>query len=305
MDIDNVKLPWEEILESYIKHNEKVRPDLDVRSQMAPIIESLNSNNIRSRTIVNAGKAVCYAFYLSPESMSDRYYGMIGFVSKEDYTEGRLQNILSWLISESSQAGKMLMFNEIFNASDYDSVLEGLGIKRLDRVKMVLENLDDLKLKNDSDFSGLSTVPVLVTDVPEIVRMHELSFHRSQDKILESQIDSERNKFWVNLFEGRAFGRIIKNCTLWLNEMDQRVGAAITTLSVDEPLLVDIFVIPEKQKHGFASFLISRLVQNLKELGYAKLGLWVSKSNPALKTYHDLGFVEVPEKMEIIYFRNK
>lgn len=303
MDVDNVKLPWNEILESYIKHYEQERPELNVRAQMSPIIDSLVNNRIRSRAIMNAGNAVCYAFYLSPESLSDRYYGLIGFVSSGDFNPDRLRNILSWLISEATRDHKILMFNDVFNAYGYEGILEDMGFGRIDRVMMTLRISDLAFHENIGSMEGIDMIPITVNDIPELVKMHETSFTDSGDSILESSIAVERNRFWVNLFEGKALGRFLSDSSMWIAENSGKKGAIITTLTDGEPLIVDIFVTPESRGKGLAGTLIRNSVSVLSASGYESVTLWVTKGNPAMELYSKLGFIAVKDKTETIFFR--
>lgn len=303
MDVDNVKLPWEEILESYITHYEQLRPDLDVRTQMAPIISDLNNNRIKSRAIMSSGSVVCYAFYVSPESMSDRYYGMVGFVSPDDYSRERLKNIITWLQLEASRDSKILMFNEIFNGKDYGEDLQNLGMSRIDRVMMLLDGLDTIDTSGRDAGPGVTKENIIIADVPDIVRLHEAAYAGSADQILESTNPVERSKFWVNLFDGRAFGRFLQNASFWITENGVRIGALITTLPDDRPLVADVFVLPERRRCGYARQLMLECISALREGGFNSLVLWVTRGNPAQELYRSLGFVEVPDKVETIFFK--
>lgn len=304
MDIDNIKLPWDQILESYISHYEKLRPDLDVRAQMSPIISDLNNNRIRSRSIMSAGKPVCYAFYVSPESMSDRYYGMVGFVSPEDYNQDRLKNIIQWLVDEAARDGKILMFNEIFNGSDYDDILGLSGMNKMERVMLELDIPENFSEESSADENVVKTKNIGMSDVPDLIELHEMAYAGSEDQILESTKSVERKKFWISLFDGRAFGRFIQNSSLWAIVETKHVGAIVTTLADDKPLIVDLFTVPEMRNRGYGTFLIRKAASILKEMGYNSVTLWVTRTNPAIEIYKSLGFREVDGKVETIFFKS-
>ncbi len=301
MEIDNVKLSWEKILESYISYHEREHPELNVRVQIAPLVEQLNSNRIKSRAIASAGRVVCYAFFLTPESMSDRYYGMVGFIDEESYSEARLQNLLSWLNAEASSAGKILLINEVFNGKDYDRALKEAGFEKLERLKMKL-NLPDFAEAEKKDIEGLEISRLDSSDISEMIALHDISFEKSPDLILESTVPVERKKLWIRLFEGKAFGPVIEDGTLWAIAGGRKAGAIITTAQDGEVLIADIFILPEFRNKGLGTFLLSNSMGRLKAAGHKAVILWSTIGNPAIEIYENAGFAPENDR-EIIYFK--
>lgn len=303
MDIENVKLPWNEILESYISYYENLRPELNIRTHMAPIIADLNENKIKSRVILSTGKVACYAFYLQPDSMSDRNYGVIGFVSEEVYESDRLINLLDWLYAESGREGRMVMINEIFNARDYDTILTGKGFQKIERdqMELVLRNLPELGLQPEG--SSLETATIDASSINEFIGMHEISFAGTKDSVLDSSIRTERQRFWITLFEGKAFGQFLKDTCLWLKDGQRIVGAIIVTLYESAPFIATFFILPEQRGKGFGEFLLLTALNILKREGYEKVSLWVTRGNSALPVYERVGFNRMSGSEEVIYFK--
>lgn len=303
MDIENVRLSWDEILAGYIDFYEGIQPDLHVRSQMEPIIDQLNNNRIKSRAVMVSGKVACYAFFIAPATMTDRYYGMAGFVSRDYFDRDKLKNLLDWMYGEAKKDHRMLMLNEVFNDEEFDRHLTEYGFSRIERFPMVLQ-LDQIQSQEIEHREGsVSAVSINPGELQQIIDMHDVSYSGSADTILESTVEIERKKFWINMFEGRAMGRYLTDSSFWVLDNGIKAGAVITTETDSGPLIADIFIVPQMRRKGLGSYLLMQSLMKLKQKGYSTVSLWVTSGNTAEKVYRKLGFSEIPGKYERIYFK--
>ncbi|MFI2753284.1 GNAT family N-acetyltransferase [Cellulomonas sp. P22] len=82
---------------------------------------------------------------------------------------------------------------------------------------------------------------------------------------------------------------------LWALEDGQPVGAAVTVLSDDVPLVAFLFTVPDAVGRGVATRLVGRVCQALAADGYDSVALWVSVANErAARLFRHLGFVDMP-----------
>ncbi|HKJ96615.1 MAG TPA: hypothetical protein VJ944_02595, partial [Thermoplasmataceae archaeon] len=208
MELDNVKINWAPILESQISSLEEKFPGRGIRETFNKIIEDLNENRIKSRLIMSNKEPAGYAYYVMPESMTDRILGNVGFVDGKFASGERAENLLGWLLNESKSMGRFAMINDIFNGTEESSrVLEKMGFGRMERSMMEIP----LKEVPESD-------PV----VPERYRVESLNnmnieeylsaqisaYQGSEDELLFSTKKEEQVALARSIFEGN-YGRVV------------------------------------------------------------------------------------------------
>jgi GNAT superfamily N-acetyltransferase len=97
-------------------------------------------------------------------------------------------------------------------------------------------------------------------------------------------------------FEGQ-WGELCWPSSLIASAAGRAVGVALVVFDAAHaglPLLAFVATVPEWQRHGIASGLITRALPGLQEAGWNELHLAVEDGNPARGVYERLGFVLVP-----------
>lgn len=304
--MNNVKLDWAPILEGQIKHLEETYPDIPVRKSFLPLIESLNSNRIKSRVILSGINVSAYAFITPSTDHTDRLYATLGFTDPKFASQERVDNLMSWLEDHARIQNKYLMLNDIYNAEERsDEFLFPRKFKKFVRNRLVLDlgDLSDVR----APLSGeLIEMPLRKVNYEKYSDAEFDAFSGTDDQILFNSINrKERVEFSRGILEGKL-GKLISPASKILTQNDRIVAATIATdyRSLDETrtaLLADIFVDKSLRGKGIAKHLLVHTLSSLKLEGYGECALWVSTGNPARKLYDSFGFRET-KTAEIFYY---
>ncbi len=308
MDMNNVKLDWAPILEGQIKSLEATYPDLPIRKTFKPLIESLNSNQIKSRVILSGINVSGYAFVMPSHLHKDRLHATVGFTDPDFATEERVDKLMGWLEGHARIQNKYLMLNEIYNAEDNSDVfLFSRKYRKLVRNRMVMD-LGDLR-KYDAPLNGsFSIVPLNRVNYENYSDAEYDAFSTTDDVILfNSDSRQERIDVTRGLLTGKYDGGAIQPATKVLGLDGRIVASTLATeyMNIDEAktaLLAELFVEKSLRGKGIAKHLLAHTLNSLKLNGYGKCALWVSEGNPARKLYDDFGFSTTRTK-EIFYYR--
>lgn len=84
----------------------------------------------------------------------------------------------------------------------------------------------------------------------------------------------------------------------WVIEKDEQVlGFIMITLQSGECHILNLCVHPDFQRHGHGKMLLQHVLKTMNAKGTRMVFLEVRRSNsPALKLYHQLGFVQIGER---------
>ncbi len=307
MDMDNVKLDWAPILEGQIRYLEATYPDLPIRKSFQPIIESLNSNQIKSRVILSGINVSGYAFVTPSHLHKDRLHATVGFTDPQFATEERVDNLMGWLEGHARIQDKYLMLNEIYNAEEKsDAFLFPRKYGKLVRDRMVLD-LGDLR-KHEAPLKGsYDNIPLNSVDYGKYSDAEFNAFSGTDDIILfNAQNRQERIDVSRGLLTGQFDGGVVNSATRILGKGGKIVASTLATeyMNIDETktaLLAELFVDKSLRGNGIAKHLLAHTLNALKLNGYGKCALWVSESNPARKLYIDFGFSKT-KTQEIFYY---
>lgn len=308
MDMNNVKLDWAPILEGQIKHLEATYPDLPIRKSFQPVIESLNSNQIKSRVILSGINVSGYAFVTPSHLHKDRLHATVGFTDPKFATEDRVDNLMGWLEGHARAQGKYLMLNELYNAEDKsDSFLFSRNYGKLVRDRMVLD-LGDLRSYDAPLKGNYESISLNRVDYEKYSDAEFDAFSGTGDIILfNSDNRQERIDVSKGMLTGQFDGGVVESATRVLALEGEIVASTLTTeyMNIDEAktaLLAELFVDRKLRGNGIAKHLLTHTLNSLKLNGYGKCALWVSEGNPARKLYTDFGFSNT-KTQEIFYYR--
>lgn len=307
MDINNVKLDWGPILEGQIKHLESTYPDIPIRKSFVPLVESLNSNRIKSRVILSGINVSAYAFVTPSSEHTDRSYATVGFTDPKLVNEERVDTLIKWLEDHARIQNQYLMLNEIYNAEgDSDNLLIKRGYKKFVRKRLTLD-LGDY-VPETAPLSGeYLEIPINKVDYDNYSDAEFNAFSGTPDQILfNSSKRKERIEFSKSILQGKV-GKVIAPATKIIASSGSIVAATIATeyRTLDDArtaLLADIFVDKKLRGKGIAKHLLFHTLSHLKLNGYELCALWVSQENPAMKLYEKFGFNESGTS-EIFYYR--
>lgn len=308
MDLENIKMDWAPILESYISSLEGLYPDVPVRESFKQVIESLNNNELKSRVILSGVNVAGYAYIIESREKTDRLYGSVGFIEEKYCTEDRLGNLIDWLSAEAKKSNKYIMINEVFNGKDAASkVLRDKGFKRIVREKMELDLNSFMEEKRSyPDYVQASGINNL--KVKEFSRAEYSAYQDSGDIILfPSESEDERVNMTNSIFKGQ-YGKVIPEASIILRKDGEIVGAVIATDgnkpgSQGIPIIADIFVSRELRGKGLGKALIINSLLVLKSLSHHRVQLSVNSDSIAKKLYESMGFAESEYAKEIIFYK--
>jgi ribosomal protein S18 acetylase RimI-like enzyme len=308
MELNNIKLDWNIILEPYISSLEKEYKSSNIREKMQPIISRLMENRIKSRVVISGGKVACYGFFMEPEMFSDRIYGNIGFVSTDAWSVQKLDTVLSWIVTESEQLGKIPFIQDIFNGGPgTEDFLELRGFRKLERVKMELDldtfNLIPKDIAGDFVFSGLEDI-----DITEFSDTEYLSYQDTPDSVMFGTRRDERLKLTGALFTEDLYGKIDYSSSLLCRKGGDLAGAIVVSESRDETgktggFILTIFVKPNYRKTGMGKTLLLKSLNAMKQNGKNSAVLWVTESNEAKGLYENIGFRKSEALKETLYLK--
>lgn len=141
-----------------------------------------------------------------------------------------------------------------------------------------------------------------LNDVIDISRIHALSWKAAYKSIVpQKYLDELKEDFWVD-----AFNNWIKNdiltAKLIFNDDNIPVGCAAYGNSRDKSLpdwgeIISVYIRPDFFKMGFGTCLFNAVIQDMKNMGYSKIYLWVLENNlNAKRFYEKQGFTDVSDK---------
>lgn len=307
MDMNNVKLDWAPILEGQIKHLEATYPDLPIRKSFQIVIDSLNSNQMKSRVILSGINVSAYAFVTPSQLHKDRLHATVGFTDPQFANEERANNLLQWLEDHARIQNKYIMLNEIYNAEGKsDDFLFSRKYGKLVRNRLVLD-LGDLR-NFDAPLKGnFNIVPLNKVNYENYSDVEFSAFSDTDDVILfNSGNRQERVEVTRGLLTGQFDGGVIEPATKILGIDGKIVASTLATeyMNIDETktaLLTELFVDKTFRGRGIAKYLLNHTLNSLKLNGYGKCALWVSEGNPARNLYDEFGF-NTTKTREIFYY---
>ena len=311
MKIENVKLDWNKILEPYVKYLATRFPEDIVRQRLAPVVDSLNANRMKSMAILSDGKPAGYAFFMEPGIFSDRLYASVGFVSPELYLESRLGTIMEWLIGATAESGKKLLLNEVFNApASHLEFLQSRGFRVITRLSMTADidshDPDEIQLP-----PGFSTDEITAIDLETFSDLEFAAYIGTPDEPFFSSVREDRIAFTKGVLIDENYGRVIFRASFVLKSPDGPCGAVLVTSGVPgtgnpaQCLLANIFLLPEFRGRGLSRYMMSRAIKLSAKEGFTSMSLMVNKDNHAKSMYRKFRFVEDshPPEYMILYER--
>ena len=109
---------------------------------------------------------------------------------------------------------------------------------------------------------------------------------------------------WGSWSEDQVQARAVKNVSSGFTQVIELGGMPIGTQVVERTAehvrLLQLFILPEHQRHGVGSKLVQQLIDEARERG-VPLQLRVLKVNPAQELYKRIGFSVVDETPEHVY----
>ena len=161
---------------------------------------------------------------------------------------------------------------------------------------MTLDRLHMHKVLRDStthsDQAGTPTPVTALRDVPgdELAALLRSAYAGTVDdegedeEAAKSEIHETLNGRYGELLE-EASGAVVENGVL--------TSAIIVTLYRGSPLIAYILTEPSRQRHGYATTLMTRACRVLGAQGFEVVNLAVTVGSQGEPLYRDLGFVEV------------
>ncbi len=135
---------------------------------------------------------------------------------------------------------------------------------------------------------GLVVRALHVDDVSELGRLMFAAYRGTVD-------DHGETAEWHLQEAARAlrgvFGRVLWDASFVATEGDRLVATCLVTEEKSLPLLAFALVLPEYQRRGLGTALITRSAAHLRMVGYHEWRLAVTEGNPALRLYQRMGFV--------------
>jgi GNAT superfamily N-acetyltransferase len=299
MELNNVKVEWQNVLEPEIQFNEKQHPEIPVREMYRWVINDLNSNRIRSRVILSVSNVIGYAFVFPATGFSDRNFASFGFLDPALANRERSLLLLDWAIAECRKDMRKLIFNEPFNAGNtFHACMDERGIRALHRVEMSLDPMKFLD-KNKDLPAGYIEVPLTSVDPGALADSFFEAFRDEDESILISDNDDERKRIQADTLSGKLFGSLIPEASFSVMH-DNRIVAGLTVvMNQNSPLISDFFVVPEERDKGIGSFLMRKAIKALSR--YPEVKLWTDRRSIAHDFYMNRGFKDTG-KTETLYF---
>ena len=110
------------------------------------------------------------------------------------------------------------------------------------------------------------------------------------------KIEDEAIEHIAKYFSGE-FGKPLLGCSYVAHQEELPVSVALVSMDGDEPLLAQLYTVPEWKNRGLASALIQLSMNALIENGFGVLNLMVTDGNEAAAhVYRKLGFEPFSEE---------
>ncbi len=135
---------------------------------------------------------------------------------------------------------------------------------------------------------GLVVRAFHVDDASELGRLMFVAYRGTVDDHGET---AEWHRQEATRTVGGEFGRVLWDASLVATEGDRLVATCLVTEEKGLPLLAFALALPEYQRRGLGTALITRSAAHLRTAGYQEWTLAVTEGSPALRLYRGMGFV--------------
>lgn len=136
-----------------------------------------------------------------------------------------------------------------------------------------------------------------IGDIKEISKIHALSWKAAYKNIIpENYLKNLKDDFWVEHFTHIINRNVNKVNVIYKNDI--LIGCISYGESKDERFsmygeIFSMYILPEHFGKGYGKKLLTDALDDLKNLGYSKVILWVLKDNKdAISFYEKNGFIE-------------
>jgi len=134
-----------------------------------------------------------------------------------------------------------------------------------------------------------------VTDLEDIMRFLMAAYdgHIEQQFGMHTGTETEWREYVTGIWKGDS-GRYLPVASWAARDAVGLTGVALTTHWMDSPLLSELGVRRDRRGQGLGRALVVQTMNALADLGYDRLGLYVTVGNdPAMALYKSLGFRQI------------
>ncbi len=291
-----IKMRWEIILRNYLEYLSEKYDDKDIGEKFRYIIENLDNNEFKNRVLLHDNEVVAYSF-LVPSRYRDRDVANIGFTDKKFCNEIRSNNLVNWILLNSSRIYTVL--DDVFNDSgEAEKALSGMNFKKIVRKKMCIKT----GIIGDRNVN-IKCSSYEEADLSELCDAEFKALEGTDDSFLLPYYHDDRIKNMIETAHGEDT-EIISGAS-FVSNIPVINGAIIVVREkhTGRIFISDLFVDKNNRNTGIGRNLLYRSLSALSDLGYKEACLYISETNPAAGFCKKLGFKDIDGAGYTVYVR--